>query len=317
MIATVARRERAGRSDVVPICAGQGRAYGTCGELVQGRFKDGVDFLITLPINLQTEARVWLYPERTIVVKPPGKVKTAQAARLALDVLGWPERGARITIASALPEGKGMASSTADIVATCRAIAAAVGSAFSPEQISAIARQIEPSDGVMHDGCVCYDHRRCLLLESLGPFPPATLLVADLGGRVDTVAFNRRPKSYTPTELDTLERAYDLAVAGIGQQRLSLLGQAATLSARTNQRLLPKPRLDSLLAVAKAYGAHGVCVAHSGTVAGLLFNPEDALAARAASRVLSAQHEGNLSLSITTSAGACLETECTPTHAQR
>lgn len=282
---------------------GCARASGTCGELVQGRFKEGRDFLITLPIDLHAEAQATLTDDDRIVVWPPGKVKSAQAARLALDALGHPHRGVRIAIASALPVGKGMASSTADIVATCRAVASATGATLSPEQISRIAAQIEPSDGLMYEGCVSYDHRRCELLEMLGPCPPATLLVVDLGGWVDTVAFNHREKGYTEAELEAMAVAYQLAVRGIRQQRLSLLGQAATISARINQRLLPKPELEALVTMTGELGAHGVCVAHSGTVAGILFDKGNQQGVRTAKEVIWEEIDPTLTLFMTSTCG--------------
>ena len=53
---------------------------------------------------------------------------------------------------------------------------------------------------------------------------------------------------------------------------MALLGRVATASSRINQRYLPKPVLDELLALCRRLGGHGVQVAHSGTVAGLIFD---------------------------------------------
>ncbi len=265
---------------------GAARVPGTCGELVQGQLGGGVDFLITLPVDLWSEVRVRLDESGRVEVNPPHKVKTRLAVRRALDALGLPGIGARVDVASALPEGKGMASSTADVVAACRAAARAAGRTLTTGAISRIARGIEPSDGVMYPGVVAYNHRRCELIERLGPPPPFRVLIADPGGAVDTLAFNRRPKDYTPGEMSMISRAYEWAAAGVRRGDRALIGRAATLSAGVNQRMLPKPYLDDLIAIARAHGAYGVNVAHSGTVAGLLFDPgAEADAARAAEAV--------------------------------
>jgi uncharacterized protein involved in propanediol utilization len=58
----------------------------------------------------------------------------------------------------------------------------------------------------------------------------------------------------------------------VQEQLLKKIGQAATMSAKVNQRLLPKPYLDTLIEIAEEYEAHGVCIAHSGTIAALLFD---------------------------------------------
>jgi L-threonine kinase len=261
---------------------GSARVPGTCGELVQGQLRGGVDFLITLPVDLWSEVRVRLDESGRVDVNPPHKVKTRAAVRRALDGLGLPEAGAQVAVTSALPEGKGMASSTADVVAVCRAAARAAGRTLTGGAISRIARGIEPSDGVMYPGAVAYNHRRCALIERLGPLPPFHVLIVDSGGTVDTLAFNRRPKDYTPGEMSMIAQAYEWAAAGVRRGDRTLIGRAATLSARVNQRILPKPHLGELIAIAEAHGAYGVNVAHSGTVAGLLFDPGvEADAARA------------------------------------
>jgi L-threonine kinase len=255
----------------VMMAIGEARAPGTCGELVQGRFADGTDFLVTLPIDVWSTVQVTVVPDLPVTVHPASRAKTRQAVRLALDALGRPDMGARVSVESDLPVGKGMASSTADIVAACRATAAALGYSILPEMISHIARQIEPSDGVMYPGIVCYDHRRCRLIERLGHLPPLDILVVDLGGEVDTLAFNTLPKNYADAELAAIQNAYDLVVGGLRTGSAALIGRAATISARVNQRLLVKPHLEPLIQIAGAYGAYGVNVAHSGTVVGLLF----------------------------------------------
>lgn len=172
---------------------------------------------------------------------------------------------------SSLPPGKGMASSTADLVAALRAAARALGIELPPSSIAALAASVEPSDGVMYDGCVAFNHEEGRLLAVLGPPPPARLLVFDPGGQVDTVAFARRRLPYTAREARILDGAFTLAAEGIRTGRLDLVGRAATISAWVNQRRLPKPELPTLTALARRTGAAGVVTAHSGTVSALLF----------------------------------------------
>lgn len=56
---------------------------------------------------------------------------------------------------------------------------------------------------------------------------------------------------------------------------LSKLGDLATTSALVNDRRLPKPYLQELIALASQCRALGVNVAHSGTVIGILFVADD------------------------------------------
>ena len=61
----------------------------------------------------------------------------------------------------------------------------------------------------------------------------------------------------------------------IREQDVRLLGQVATTCSRINQAYLPKPRFEKLEELMRRVGAVGIQVAHSGTVAGLLFDPRD------------------------------------------
>jgi L-threonine kinase len=245
---------------------------GTCGELVQGQFCNGDDFLVTLPVNMWSEICLELdFDSSAVQSMPASKEKAKLAVRKTLDHLGFPSLGAKFYVTSEIPEGKGMASSTADIVAACRATAQALGQDLSSEEISRIAISIEPSDGIMYPGVACYNHRRGELIEHLGNLPPTAILAVDLGGLVDTLCFNRIPKNYSAEELEMLAQAYELVRVGMCEQSLEKIGMAATMSAQVNQRLLPKPRLETLIEISAKYNAYGVCIAHSGTVAGLLF----------------------------------------------
>ena len=62
------------------------------------------------------------------------------------------------------------------------------------------------------------------------------------------------------------------------------IGAGATRSAVANQHLLYKPQLDTVLQLAHDVGAVGVNAAHSGTVLGLLFEDDVALAENAVSQ---------------------------------
>ncbi|MCL4370755.1 MAG: hypothetical protein M1380_07580, partial [Chloroflexi bacterium] len=72
----------------------------------------------------------------------------------------------------------------------------------------------------------------------------------------------------------------ELLRRGLEGNRWDLVGQAATLSARINQRLLPKSELERVIRLGEEHGALGVCAAHSGTLLGVLFSPENERQAR-------------------------------------
>lgn len=248
-------------------------ANGTLGELIQGQTVAGEDFLVTFPVALWSRARI-VINDSGIVIAPPRKSKARRMASLVLQRLGLPNSGAVLEIECEVPEGKGCASSTADVVATARAVCDATGLQLEPGEIGELAVQIEPSDGVMWDGVVAFNHRAGRLLRHLGKLPVLRLVALDLGGHVDTVQFNRRPKDYSQNERRMCQEALDQIGAALDRGDVRLLGEACTRSSRIHQRILHKPELPELIRIVEETGGVGVSVAHSGTVVGLIYPPE-------------------------------------------
>ncbi|MDZ3952349.1 kinase [Bacillus thuringiensis] len=256
---------------------GVGVACGTCGELVQGCINNQ-NFMITFPIPLTACAKAEFIRGGEILILPNYKHKAAKAAEMLLHSLKDlgivdKELGVSVTIETQLIEGKGMASSTADIVAVCRAISHLCNYPIGPWEISNICTSIEPSDGVMYQSVVVYDFFKGCLLEDIGPLMPMRLLIIDNGEVVDTVSFKRI--AYTADEMKKILGAYDLATRGIKKQDIELLGRAATISAHVNQRRHYKKELNDIIAILPELGAYGVSIAHSGSIFALLFAADE------------------------------------------
>jgi L-threonine kinase len=253
---------------------GTARAPGTCGELLQGKI-NGIDFLITCPVDLYSEVTVRLNMQGVVKVDERlPKVRTA--VERTLHFLGRAEMGADVTVSSTVPCGKGMASSTADIAASCAATAAALETYITPREIAGIALNIEPTDGIMFPGITLFDHVEGKILKSLGNAPEVEIVIVDLGGTVDTVSFNQN------SELEILNKAKEHQVAealtkiegALSAGELGTLGQAVTAGAFAHQQILYKPELQTLADICRHCGGLGINIAHSGTVVGLLFEKD-------------------------------------------
>lgn len=249
-------------------------AFGTCGELVQGCI-DGQNFMITFPVSLHSNVEATFISGGEIIVSPSYKKKAAKAAEILLSYikeLGLINKdlGVSLNIESDLIEGKGMASSSADIVAVCRAVSKLCNYPITPWQISKISVSIEPSDGVMYESSVVYDFFEGKLLQEIGPIMPMSLVTIDFGGTVDTVEFKRIP--YTQEEEKQIFKAYHLAIRGIKSWDIQLLGEATTISALVNQRRHYKKELNNIINLIPELEAYGVAVAHSGSIISLLFD---------------------------------------------
>lgn len=250
---------------------GTASSPGTCGELVQGSIM-GEPFLVTCPVDIWSHVTVELSHNSTPLMNLD---KSCRALKYTLDYLNLPCSCISIERSSDLPEGKGMASSTADIAATCLATARACGKELPLEIIGKIAAQVEPSDGQMYPGIVMINHLTGEAKRYLGQAPPLDLVIADPGGSVDTVLFNCRQdlasKNFQKEPM--VRRALELVTRGLLTEDWEMLGRGTTISAQANQLMLPKPYLAQWRQWAFEMKALGVMVAHSGTVMGMIMQP--------------------------------------------
>ncbi|TGE33242.1 GHMP kinase [Desulfosporosinus sp. Sb-LF] len=254
---------------------GLARCPGTCGEWVQGARK-GVPFLVDCPIDRFSEARVALNVHTPGWDLPLRKTKALQVLELLKEDLDLPRLGGKVEFLQQLPEGKGMASSTADITAVAAATLTALGEDPAPERLAQLALQIEPSDSVMFPGITEIEHVQRHNHFVLGPSLPALFLALDWGGTIDTRVFNARPglaEHYRHFEIE-IERAYCLAREGIEQIDLEKLATAGTISARCNLEINPKSSFELFLAWVRQNGGLGVITAHSGTLLAGVFPQE-------------------------------------------
>src|ERR1700733_598254 len=159
-----------------------------------------------MPIARWSTARFMLARHDSLVrVVPAHKTKSQRLARAMLSRYGV-ARGGILRLDGDLPEGKGMASSSADLVSAARAVGRAIGVEPGAAEIEALLRQIEPSDGVMYDGVVAFYHKNVRLLSRLGHLPPMTVVGIDEGGQVDTVDFNGRRRAFSPGQREEYDR---------------------------------------------------------------------------------------------------------------
>ncbi len=248
------------------------------GELMQGALAGG-RVLLSLPCPLfQSEATFSPSRERGVLMCPSHRQKARLAAETLLAELDTAWRGGFLSIRSNVPVSRGLGSSTADCVAALRAVASALGATLTSGTIARIAVSAESAaDSTMFPSAVLFLHREGRVLEDLGAELPALeVLGFDTGpsGRgVDTLT-HPQPR-YEASDLARFAILAGLARQAVAAQDVHCAGFAATGCARVNQRFLPKPRFDDLERIASESGALGIVAAHSGTVAGLLFDPKD------------------------------------------
>jgi L-threonine kinase len=227
----------------------------------------------TLAEAVHAEPLVSCCSRASVHVWPAHKVKSHQLATQLLDHFGLPP-GGQLRLDSDLPEGKGLASSSADLVATARAIQACYQVELTTGLLESFLRQIEPTDGVMYDGITAFYHREVRLLDRLGWLPPLTVVALDEGGQVDTLRFNDRPTEITDAETHEYASLLGEIRWAIARADLPAIGRVASRSALLNQRRHLKRSLAAVLELCDSIGGLGVVVAHSGTCVGILLHTE-------------------------------------------
>lgn len=263
---------------------GVGSAPAHHGELLQGMFEDQSGRLrrglVTLPVTDRVSRAVFS-PSQSHwgIVGTTALTKVRRAALLALREFAThpsPVKGGQIEITSNVPAGIGMGSSTSDVTATIRAIADYHGVTLSREEVGRLAVLAEvASDSIMiDDRVVLFAHREGVVLETLGHRLPSMIVVGcdtAPATRVDTLAL--RPADYDADEIAAFRALRGGLRRAIATEDVSLLGRVATASAMINERFLPKPALPALRELCRRYEGCGIQVAHSGTVAGIIFDP--------------------------------------------
>lgn len=247
---------------------------GTCGELVQGWYalwNEAV--LVSCPIARYSRVTLWLKPDPAIEA-PGTHPKVRQAARLLLNEAGRPDLGAGIQVQSQLPPGRGMASSTADIVGVLAGLLVALGQPPQPAQLARLACRIEPSDSTMFSQLALLAYRGSSRFKLLGQTPPLACLMLDPGQTVDTVSYNAQLNLAAVRKLaSTTQTALNLLQQGLRDNDAAAIGAATSLSATAYQSVNYSPLVALAQQWVKATGAVGLVRAHSGSVLGLLYPP--------------------------------------------
>jgi L-threonine kinase len=249
---------------------------GTCGEWVQGTL-DGEPCLVSCPVDWYGSVTVRLDDNSDTWVLPPGAPKAATALRKGLAALRRPNAGGTLLLSNPLPQARGYASSTVDVAGTILALAGALGQSVEPALVARLAVQVEPSDSIMFPGLALFAHRSAAFHRNLGPAARLSIVIVDPGGAVDTLAFNqvdhgRILKRLAPQHRDAFAGLEAGLAAGDGRT----VAQAATLSALAFQAILPNPLIEPALDLGRRAGALGLVRAHSGTLVGLVCEPERA-----------------------------------------
>ena len=251
-----------------------GICHGTLEELLQGPvMQDGELHIGLVSLPLKRYSRVRFVDGEDAppndVLQAKERCRLAIALYLARHGVSLPE--GRWTFESELPTGKGMASSTADIVATIRCLDSVFRRRTPLASIAAILREIERSDSVFLDHYALYLSGRQEVVHGFGNQLRFEVCYVDEGGSVDTEAMGPALLRHYRVRLSAYMSNLDQAINAFSASDARAIARCATTSAALSQELNPKRCFDELLREQHRFGADGIVVAHTGTLLGYLF----------------------------------------------
>jgi uncharacterized protein involved in propanediol utilization len=254
---------------------GIGEHYGTCGELVQGFLSEGKQFHVTCPINKTSSVKAHIRKDFTPKINyPDGFSKIKKAAELALKSLDKDWYSVDIERWSDLDIGKGMGSSTADIIATVKAIYSAFNAEVSEQILIDIATTIESSDGSMVDGMVAFNHKNGEIYHRFNYYPKFNIVII-----IPESTYNTESIKFAGKELDSkkFEKIFNKLQKADIKNDIKLFAKCAMKSADLNLEYLPNKLIYQIRKdMKKNKKILGYCVGHTGNVCGALFMPNDA-----------------------------------------
>ena len=247
------------------------KIYSRIGELMQGFLPDASGFLVSgLPSRLFFSEAL-LETGGEVSVLPP---KTQKALDLFLRTYfdGAALNGS-IRLHSNTPPGKGLSSSSTDILSVLFVVNDFLQTGCTSEDLYRIAAAIEPTDPCLTDDIVVF-RQHAGIVERCIPLPPMTVLYFDAepGRQIETLDVQRPWTLGTGKFYDWLLRRF-LQAAKNGDY--DALFESITYSAEYNQTMVSLARWDEYLQLARTTQS-GLMVAHSGTIVGFLSRPEQA-----------------------------------------
>lgn len=256
------------------------RIYGKIGELAQGYISPAEPFLIT---NLSSGS---LFSDTVINTDFTGILSLEHKSSLAYNLffdslkmentaaLNLPGSGQFLNVIqkSNIPKGKGLSSSSADVLGILCCLNQAYSCPFSIDQLYEIAARVEPTDPLLSKELVVFNQKTGITLFNWENLPFGVYYFDCFPGiEIDTIAVTANrviDEDHISSSQQILE-GFRLAVKN---EDYKTFFKSISASAQLNQSFVPKDGLAELLEYANHTDA-GVFVAHSGTIMGLVVHP--------------------------------------------
>lgn len=250
---------------------GYGICHSSFGELIQGCKTDNEDFLISLPIKLNSSCKIKLEKIDAPLVVECDRQKTNDLVTILFQKMNinW-GCYVKCNIKSDIPISKGLSSSTADMVAAVRAIENLFNINFDKRLISRIFKSLEPHEGLHYSACTLYNHVKGKLISDFEYIPSFYIVAIDRGGIVDTLEFNKNRK-YTFNQKKMSEKNLKKIIEAFKNKNDLEIAKCATISSKILAERYDYKLNKKAVSFIKEVKSVGVVSAHSGTFIGFLY----------------------------------------------
>lgn len=233
---------------------------------------------VSCPVGWRTTATVTIHPEpggwahqKTRPTHWGSEAESVALGPKALELLGIISKSKEVPldclevgIASPVPEGKGFASSTSDLVAVASAFGQAIDAPFTPEEIHELAIGVEASDATMFPGLVTAKLDEAEVLAIHPATPPVAFVTVIPEASLETA---NQPESHPSPEAVRLFNAMQTALTS---QDLPAMARLATESATMAQGRITTPHWQLVNDIAKEFDGLGIIIGHSGTLSAII-----------------------------------------------
>jgi L-threonine kinase len=252
------------------------------GEIAQGAISPGKPFLVSNLLSSKFSTTTYVTLQETSQTEL--EEKSHRAYRLFLDRYKTSRRaayeaaGIKIWQESNIPKGKGLSSSSADVVGVLSALNTFFNHPFAEGELYKMAAEVDPTDAVLSPALTVFNQTKGEVVTMLQSIPYSLIFFdSDPDSAVDTVQFTRN-KIYTHQDYRFYNQLLENLIAAADKGDITGYLFWTTQSAVYNQKFLTKKHLNKLVSFALSKDL-GVFAAHSGTVMGLVipYPPDDML----------------------------------------
>lgn len=255
-----------------------GVCRGALGELFQGMCNECQDEIVVVSSLIPKYSWAYFTPDEEAncrdqqqLLATPQRTKSFRALSLYCQHYHLPWPCGHWCFHSDLEVARGMASSTADIVAILRCAANYFQKPLSVDDIVLTLAQIERSDSVFLDHPAMFSSSKHQVICEFNKMSPLYALYMHETDTVETDGTQQLLVDFYQQNQRYYQDLYHQARLALADTNAKGICRVSTKSAELSQEILPKQHFHQLYQAMPRFNADGIITAHTGSVVGLLF----------------------------------------------